>query len=210
VDERERSSTLMRRVGFAAIVAMALGLLVVLSAQGFSSEGALRSVEDIALGVIVVAALIGSLAFIAVRMANWRDPVSDQEFDRIVRRAEQQAEQNLAVDPEESDFMALDPLDDRDFDEIVREALEEIPDLLRNALRNITVVVSDGGRRADAYARYQQQRGGSDRLVIYRDTLRRDYGHDADALRDQVTRSVQYEMAHHVELGELGFGRLEL
>ena len=208
--DRERSSTNFRRIGFAAIVAMSLGLLVVLVAQGFSTEGAVRAVEDAALGVIVVAALIGSLAFIAVRMADWRDPVSDHEFDRIVRRAEMHAEQNLAVEPEEAEFMALDPLDDRDFDEIVREALEEIPDLLRNALRNITVVVSDGGRRAEAYGRYETLRDAPDRLVIYRDTLRRDFGHDADELRDQVTRTVQFEMAHHVEIGELGVGRLEL
>ena len=210
MDERERSSTNLRRVGFAAIVAMALGLLVVLLAQGFSTEGAVRGVEDAALGVVVVAAMIGSLAFIAVRMANWRDPVSDQEFDRIVRRAEEQAEQNLVVDPEESEFMVLDPLNDRDFDELVREALEEIPDLLHNALRHITIVVSDGGRRADAYGRYEAQRGGADRLVVFRDTLRRDFGHDAEALREQVTRTVQYEMAHHVTLSELGVGRLEL
>jgi predicted Zn-dependent protease with MMP-like domain len=210
VNERDRSSTNLRRVGFAAIVAMALGLLVVLVAQGFSTEGAVRAVEDAALGVVVVAALIGSLAFVAVRMADWREPVSDVEFDRIVRRAEEQAEQNLVVEPEEGEFLVLDPLNDRDFDELVREALEEIPDLLRNALRHITVVVSDGGRRADAYGRYDTQRAGADRLVIFRDTLRRDYGHDADALREQVTRTVQYEMAHHVAIDELGVGRLEL
>ena len=107
------------------VAAITLGLLVVLVAQGFSGQRAVRSVEHAALAVIVVAALIGSLAFVAVRMAGWRDPVSEQEFDRIVRRAERQAEQNLFVEPEEGEFMELDPLNDRDFDQLVREALEE-------------------------------------------------------------------------------------
>ncbi len=40
--------------------------------------------------------------------------------------------------------------------------------------------------------------------MIFRDTLRRDFGHDADLLRDQVTRTVRHELAHHVGFDELG------
>jgi predicted Zn-dependent protease with MMP-like domain len=46
--------------------------------------------------------------------------------------------------------------------------------------------------------------------VIFRDTLRRDFGHDADLLREQVVRTVRHELAHHVGFDELGVSRLDL
>ncbi len=74
-------------------------------------------------------------------------------------------------------------------------------------------MISDGGRRRGAYGLYQ---GGQtrrddthDRIVIFRDTLRRDFGHDGDLLRDQVVRTVRHELAHHVGFDELGVSRLD-
>ena len=158
--------------------------------QGFSSIGAVRALEDVALGVIVAAALMGGVAFVAVRMAGWRDPESETEFEEIVRHSERLAREGLAVEPDEGDFLELDPLDDGDFEELVREALDDLPDLLRNALAHVAVVISDGGRRAGAYGLYEgdgaTRDDAHDRIVIFRDTLRRDFGHDADLLRDQV------------------------
>jgi len=49
-----------------------------------------------------------------------------------------------------------------------------------------------------------------DRIVIYRDTLLRDFGHDPDALRDQVVRTVRHELAHHLGWDELGVRGLGL
>jgi predicted Zn-dependent protease with MMP-like domain len=204
----------LRRVGVAALVAMSLGLVVLVVGQGFSSVGAVRALEDLALGVIVAAALMGSVAFVAVRLAGWRDPESELEFEEIVRNAEQLARDGLAVAPEESEFMELDPLDDADFEELVRDALDDLPDLLCNALKHVAVVISDGGRRRGAYGLYQgdgaTRDNAHDRIVIFRDTLRRDFGHDPDMLRDQVTRTVRHELAHHVGFDELGVGRLDL
>jgi predicted Zn-dependent protease with MMP-like domain len=198
----------------AALVAMSLGLVVLVVGQGFSSIGIVRALEDLALGVIVAAALMGSVAFVAVRMADWRDPESEREFDEIVRHSEELARSGLAPTPEEAEFMELDPLDDRDFEELVRDALDDLPDLLRNALRHVAVVISDGGRRAGAYGLYQGDGAARedyhDRIVIFRDTLRRDFGHDPDLLRDQVTRTVRHELAHHVGFDELGVSRLDL
>jgi predicted Zn-dependent protease with MMP-like domain len=208
------SSGQLRRVGVAALIALSLGLVAIVVGQGFSSIGAVRAVEDVALGVLVAAALMGAAAFVAVRMAGWRDPESEREFEEIVRNSEALAREGLAVDPDENEFMELDPLDDRDFEELVRDALDDLPDLLRNALSHVAVVISDGGRRRGAYGLYQ---GGSvarndvhDRIVIFRDTLRRDFGHDPDLLRDQVTRTVRHELAHHVGFDELGVSRLDL
>jgi len=198
----------------AALVAMSLGLVVLVVGQGFSTIGVVRALEDVALGVIVAAALMGSVAFVAVRMAGWRDPESETEFEEIIRHSEQLAREGLAVAPDAGEFAELDPLDDHDFEELVRDALDDLPDLLRNALAHLAVVISDGGRRAGAYGLYQgdgaSRDNSHDRIVVFRDTLRRDFGHDPDLLRDQVTRTVRHEMAHHVGFDELGVSRLDL
>ena len=208
------ASSPLRRVGVAALIALSVGLAVLVVGQGFSSIGIVRALEDVALGVVVAAALMGAVAFVAVRMAGWRDPESESEFEEIVRNSEELAREGLAVAPDESDFMERDPLDDHDFEELVRDALDDLPDLLHNALSHVAVVISDGGRRRGAYGLYQgdgaTRDNAHDRIVIFRDTLRRDFGHDADLLRDQVTRTVRHELAHHVGFDELGVSRLDL
>ena len=148
-------------------------------------------------------------------MAGWHDPESEDEFEEIVRYSERArpAKGSWSI-PDENDFMELDPLNDSDFEELVRDALDDLPDLLRNALAHVAVVISDGGRRRGAYGLYQgdgaTRDNSHDRIVIFRDTLRRDFGHDPDLLRDQVTRTVRHELAHHVGFDELGVSRLDL
>jgi predicted Zn-dependent protease with MMP-like domain len=212
--QRPGASPQLRRVGVAALIAMSVGLIVLVVGQGFSSVGVVRALEDVAMGVIVAAALLGLVAFVAVRMAGWRDPESETEFEEIVRQSEELAREGLAPIPEEAEFMELDPLNDEDFEELVRDALDDLPDLLRNALSHVAVVISDGGRRRGAYGLYQgdgaTRDNTHDRIVIFRDTLRRDFGHDPDLLRDQVTRTVRHELAHHVGFDELGVSRLDL
>ncbi|HUN78678.1 MAG TPA: metallopeptidase family protein [Solirubrobacteraceae bacterium] len=204
----------LRRIGLAALVALALGLVVIVVGVGFSSDGAVKAVEDLVLGIAAIAVLTTIAATVAVRLAGWRNPESEEEFEEIVRRAEKLGREGLAADPSEAEFMELDPLDDEDFEELVRDALDDLPDLLRNALRHVAVVISDGGRRAGAYGLYQggQSRRDDthDRIVIFRDTLRRDFGHDPEKLRDQVVRTVRHELAHHVGFDELGVSRLDL
>jgi len=201
-------------VGVAALIALSVGLVVIVIGQGFSTIGAVRALEDVALGVIVAAVLMGGAALVAVRLAGWRDPESEKEFEEIVRHSERLAREGLAVDPDEAEFMELDPYDDGDFEELVRDALDELPDLLRNALAHVPVVISDQGRRQRAYGLYQGDGAARDdvhdRIVIFRDTLRRDFGEDPQQLRDQVTRTVRHELAHHVGFDELGVSRLDL
>jgi predicted Zn-dependent protease with MMP-like domain len=204
----------LRKVGLAALLALSLGLVVVVVSQGFSSVGAVRVLEDLVLGLAAIAVLMGAAAFVAVRLAGWHDPESEEEFEAIVRRAEELGREGLAVDPEETEFMELDPLNDEDFEELVRDALDELPDLLRNALRHVPVVISDKGRAAGAYGLYQggqtRRSDTHDRIVIFRDTLRRDFGHDPDLLRERVVKTVRHELAHHVGFDELGVSRLDL
>src|SRR5438067_13444595 len=186
---RRGASNQLRRVGLAALIALSLGLVVIVVGQGFSSIGVVHAVEDVALGVLVAAVLMGAVAFVAVRLAGWRDPESESEFEEIVRHSEELAREGLAVAPDEAEFMELDPLDDHDFEELVRDALDELPDLLQNALSHVAVVISDGGRRRGAYGLYEGGGVARDnthhRILIFRDTLRRDFGRDPELLPDQ-------------------------
>ncbi len=81
----------LRRVGLAALIALSLGLVVVVLGQGFSTIGAVRVVEDVALGVAIAAVVVGCAAFVAVRLADWRDPQSEMEFEELVERSEELA-----------------------------------------------------------------------------------------------------------------------
>ena len=129
-------------------------------------------------------------------------------------RSERLAAEGLAAEPDEGEFLEPDPLSDDGFEELVRDALDDLPDLLRNALEHVAVVISDQGRRHRAYGMYEgdgaHRDNYPDRIVIFRDTLRRDFGHDPDALREQVTRTVRHELAHHVGFDEMGVRGLGL
>jgi predicted Zn-dependent protease with MMP-like domain len=204
-----------RRVVLAAVLALAVGLGAVGVIGGFSVSTPVRLMQGgvlVVLAILVIGALMMSLG---LRLAGWSEPESEAEFERIVQESERLARDGVAPDPEEIDFLDLDPYDDEDFAELVREAMDELPDLLQRALeRNVAVVISDGGRKARAYGLYHGDGVARDevpdRIVIYRDTLRRDFGHDPDLLRDEVTRTVRHELAHHLGADELGVRDLGL
>jgi predicted Zn-dependent protease with MMP-like domain len=204
-----------RRILLAAAVALSAGLAVVAALAGFSDSTPIRLVQGAAFVVLLIFGIGGAMAVLGLRLAGWSDPESEEEFERVVRRSERLARQGTAAEPEEGEFAELDPYDDEDFEELVRDALDDLPDLLRQALeRNVAVVISDGGHRARAYGLYHgdgvARDDVPDRIVIYRDTLRRDFGHDPDLLRHEVTRTVRHELAHHLGADELGVRELGL
>jgi predicted Zn-dependent protease with MMP-like domain len=205
-----------RRIAFASVVALCAGLTAVVVLQGFSADPTVKAIETLAIVGVVVAVLFGGAMAVGLRLADWREPESEEDFEQVVLRAERLAREGVAAEPDETEFLDLDPYDDDDFEELVRDALDDLPDLLRNLVENhnVAVVISDGGRRRRAYGLYHGD-GASrddvpDRIVIYRDTLRRDFGHDPDLLRDQVTRTVRHELAHHIGFDELGVRDLGL
>ena len=203
-----------RRIAFAAVVAMSVGLTAIVILQGLSTSLPIRLIEGVAIAVVAVV-VFGALATLVMsRLADWRDPVSEADFERVVQRSERLARDGVAAEPEEMDFMTLDPFSDPDFEEIVRDALDDLPDLLRNALAHVAVVISDGGRRAGAYGLYEGDGATRDdypdRIVIFRDTLRRDFGHDPELLHDEVVKTVRHELAHHVGFDEMGVQGLGL
>jgi predicted Zn-dependent protease with MMP-like domain len=184
--------------------------------QGVSSDSWIRAVQLVAVIVTGAAAIGGAFVAVGLRMAGWQEPESEEDFERVVLRAERLAREGTAAEPEETEFLDLDPYDDDDFEELVKDALDDLPDLLARLVENhnVAVVISDGGRRRGAYGLYHGDGATRDdvpdRIVIYRDTLRRDFGHDAELLRAQVTQTVRHELAHHVGFDELGVRRLGL
>jgi predicted Zn-dependent protease with MMP-like domain len=203
------------RVAWAAAVALSTGLTAIVALEGFSPTGWIKTVETLAVVGFGAALLFGVAGLVFVRMAGWQEPETEEEFDKVVMRAERLARDGVAAEPDEEEFLALDPLDDRDFEAIVREALDDLPDLLKKVLdHNVAVLISDDGRHHRAYGLYQGDGATrdttTDRIIVFRDTLRRDFGHDADLLREQILITVRHELAHHVGFDELGVQGLGL
>jgi predicted Zn-dependent protease with MMP-like domain len=202
------------RVLAAAGFALCLGLTVVVLFQGFDPDYPMRLLEGAAVVVTGAVLVFGPLLWLALRMADWRNPEDEAEFERVVQRSEALAAAGVEEEPAEEHW--LDPYDDADFEELVRDALDELPPELRGAIErsNVAVMISDGGAARGAYGLYHgdgvARDNVPDRIVIYRDTLLRDFGHDPDALRQQVVRTVRHELAHHLGWDELGVRGLGL
>ena len=204
----------MRRILAASTASLCVGVLVITALQGLEPTYPMRLIQG-AMAAAGAFAILGLfVALVTTRLVDYRHPADEEEFERLVRRSERLARENLAAEPDEGEFLELDPYDPHDFEELVREALDDLPDLLRNALRHVAVVISDKGRRHRAYGLYQgdgvARDDYPDRIVIFRDTLLRDFGHDPDELRAQVLRTVRHELAHHLGADELGVRELGL
>jgi predicted Zn-dependent protease with MMP-like domain len=203
-----------RRIAFTTALCLAVAMTMATLLQGLSNRGWLRALE--VLSIVAVCASIAALiiGLIVSKLANYQDPEDEAEFERLVIRSEELARENLAVEPDEGEFLELDPYDPEDFDSLVREALDDLPDILIKALDRVPVVVSTKGRQAGAYGLYQgdtvARDNYHDRIIIFRDTLLRDFGHDPDLLRAQVLRTVRHELAHHLGADELGVREMGL
>jgi predicted Zn-dependent protease with MMP-like domain len=103
----------------------------------------------------------------------------------------------------------LDP-----FESLVADAIDRLPDQFQEVLSSVPVVVSELGAEAHAYGQYYgdgiARERYEDRIVIYRDTLERDFGHNRELLARQVERTLRHELAHHLGWDEHGVGGLGL
>jgi predicted Zn-dependent protease with MMP-like domain len=203
-----------KRILTSTLFCLCVAVLIVTAFRGLDPEYPMRLVQGLACAVAGLGLLGMGIAAITTRLADYQEPADEEEFELLVRRSEELARENLAAEPDEEDFLTLDPRRPEDFEELVREALDDLPDLLRKALDHVAVVISDKGRRHRAYGLYQgdtvARDNYPDRIIIFRDTLLRDFGHDADELRAQVTRTVRHELAHHLGADELGVRELGL
>jgi predicted Zn-dependent protease with MMP-like domain len=93
-------------------------------------------------------------------------------------------------------------------EQLVAGELDALPDWLLAALASVPVMVCDGGRREHAYGLYQGDGAARDdrpdRIVIFRDTLLRDFGDDPARLRAEVRVTLRHEIAHHLGWDEGG------
>ena len=203
-----------RRITTSALFCLCVAILIITAFRGLVPDYPMRLIQGIACAVAGLGLLGMVIAAVTTRLADYQEPADEEEFELLVRRSERLARENLADEPDEADFLTLDPRRPEDFEELVREALDDLPDLLRKALDHVAVVISDKGRRHRAYGLYHgdtvARDNVPDRIIIFRDTLLRDFGHDPDELRAQVTRTVRHELAHHLGADELGVRELGL
>ena len=155
---------------------------------------------DVLLMLIVAVAFVWLAAWATVAMIGHEMP--EAEFRRLVDRSEALAKLPPPEHPPS------------EFDVLVMEALDDLPDEFQRVLEHTPVVVSNRGHEYGAYGHYM---GGTiardhypDRIVIYQDTLVRDFGHDPELLRAQVERTVRHEVAHHLGWDEPGVRGLGL
>jgi predicted Zn-dependent protease with MMP-like domain len=101
-----------------------------------------------------------------------------------------------------------------EFEGLVADAIDALPAELQGLLADVAVIVSDLGTEHHAYGEYfgdgVSRDQYEDRIVIYRDTLERDFGHDRELLARQVERTLRHELAHHIGWDERGVGGLGL
>ena len=74
--------------------------------------------------------------------------------------------------------------------------------------------MSNRGAEIHAYGEYYGGTIARDRaahrIVIFQDTLERDFSHSPELLRAQVERTLRHEVAHHLGYDERGVGGLGL
>ena len=206
----------LRRILISALAALTVGLGAASLIAGFSDSFPVRLIQGLAVfgaGAVIIG---GAVVLTMIRLAGWREPESEMDFEAIVERAERiaagDAFDDTDYDLEDEDL--FDPYEEEDFRALVRGAVDELPLEFHRALEHVAIVISEGGRRQRAYGLYQgdtvAQDYFHDRIVIFRDTLLRDFGHDPELLKAQVTRTVRHELAHHLGWDEKGVRRLGL
>jgi predicted Zn-dependent protease with MMP-like domain len=182
------------KAGLAALFAVGVALLL-LNPPSLSGAEGLAAVA----GGAVALALLTAWAFVAL---TGRDAMPEHEFERLVRRSEE-----LAQRP---DLRA----GTTEFDLLVADAIDRLPPDFQRLLDRTPVVVSHLGRENRAYGHYfgdtVARDDYPDRIVLYQDTLERDFGHDPELLREQVERTLRHEIAHHLGWHEEGVRDLGL
>src|SRR3954454_13370527 len=180
----------------AAIAAFTVGLLLMLlNPPSLSGFGGLLT------WTVAAVVFVLFVAWATVTMMG-RPSLSEREFDRLVMRSEE-----LARHPARA-------REATEFELLVADAIDRLPEEFQEMLETTPVVVSRYGAYHGAYGHYfggNFTRGEYEhRIVLYQDTLERDFGGDSELLRAQVERTLRHELAHHLGWGERGVRELGL
>ena len=182
------------KAGAAALFAVGLLLL-------FLNPPSLSGAEGMAVLVGGGIALMLLTAWASVALTG-SDAMPEHEFERLVRRSEE-----LVATPTLRSETS-------DFDLMVADAIDDLPVEFQRLLDDTPVVVSQHGRENRAYGHYfgdtVARDNYPDRIVLYQDTLERDFGYDPELLRAQVERTLRHEVAHHLGWNEPGVRDLGL
>ena len=187
---------LLGPVRAAAWAAFIVGLLLfLLNPPSLSGASGLVSLVVGALALILLA------AWAAVALTG-RDAMSERDVERLVRRSERLAREERPLEGVS------------DFDLLVVDAIDRLPKEFQELLERTPVVVSNRGTEHRAYGHYYgdtvARDNYPDRIIVYQDTLERDFGHDPELLRSQVERTLRHELAHHLGWRERGVLELGL
>jgi len=108
----------------------------------------------------------------------------------------------------------MEEREEDEFEGLVADAIDALPQQFQRVLEDVAVIVSDLGTEHHAYGQYYgdgiARESFEDRIVIYRDTLVRDFGHDRALLARQVEQTLRHELAHHLGWDERGVSELGL
>jgi len=190
---REVISAPLKAAGATAFIVGTL--LFLLNPPSLSGAEGLVAVLLVGLALM----MLGAWATVALM---GRDAISEPEFERVVRRTEELArDQKLAAEATE-------------FELLVADAIDRLPEEFRELLEHTPVVVSRGGVELSAYGYYHgdtvARDNFPDRIVLFQDTLERDFGYDRELLGAQVERTLRHELGHHLGWGERGVRELGL
>ena len=203
-----------RRIAISAVFCLCIAILIVTVFRGFAPDYPMRLFQGIAVAVGALGLLGGGIALIVTRLTDYREPADEDEFEQLVSaRSGSRARTSPPSPTRRTSSSSTRTTRTTSRSSCARRSTTS-PDLLIKALDHVAVVISDKGRKPPRVralpGRHGRRDNYPDRIMIFRDTLLRDFGHDPDQLRAQVTRTVRHELAHHLGADELGVRELGL
>jgi predicted Zn-dependent protease with MMP-like domain len=155
--------------------------------------------------------------------------MDEESFEALEDKVDRLADENeRAVEADPGPDLPVDaPItSEADFEAAVRAALDDLPTAVEDQLRGVAVTVSDDGAAHHAYGMFVpgaqslsqvarwfpwgETNDAPDLIVIYRDTLTRDFGKDQALLRAKIIETVRHEVGHLLGLDEAGVRKLGL
>ena len=116
----------LRRILISALAALTLALGAASLIAGFSDSFPVRLLQGLAVfgaGAVIIG---GAVVLTMIRLAGWREPESEMDFEAIVQRAERIAAGDALddTDYDVDDEDLFDPYEDEDFRALVRSAID--------------------------------------------------------------------------------------